>query len=101
MSAPAPTALLYQPNGKPWAKKSLTEALEFNQGLSSDNTAVGAEALQFNTDGSPNTAIGHAALNNYLMTGANTTVGYDALFIQDSGPSLAVDTMSALQDSAR
>ena len=59
------------------------EALEFNDGLASNNTAVGAEALQFNTGGNPNTAVGYAALNNNLTAGGNTAVGYDALLFND------------------
>jgi len=48
-------------------------------GLASNNTAVGAEALEFNTDGNPNTAVGYAALNSNLTAGGSTAVGYDAL----------------------
>src|SRR6187551_1994185 len=40
---------------------------------------VGAEALEFNTDGNPNTAVGYAALNSNLTAGGSTAVGYDAL----------------------
>src|SRR6187551_63520 len=45
---------------------------------------VGAEALEFNTDGNPNTAIGYAALNSNLTAGGNTAVGYDALLFNGS-----------------
>jgi len=53
-------------------------ALEFNTG-GHDNTAVGGAALQSNTTGIQNTATGAGALFHNTTGGANTATGLDAL----------------------
>ena len=51
----------------------------------SDNTAVGAAALQQVTSGSDNTANGYQALYSNVDGGANTAVGYQALYYNVDG----------------
>jgi hypothetical protein len=60
-------------------------ALNTIQGAASDNTAVGFQALFYNTTGSNNVALGHEAMNGISATrltgGANTALGTQALFV--------------------
>jgi hypothetical protein len=61
-------------------------ALFFNT-AGAANTALGASALQFNTIGSVNTAIGAAALFANQTGGENTAIGEDALELTTTGSS--------------
>jgi hypothetical protein len=51
----------------------------------SNNTAVGASALRFNTSGGYNTATGAFALYSNTTTNNNTAYGYGALYTNSSG----------------
>jgi hypothetical protein len=57
------------------------DALYWN--AASGLTAVGAQALTYNTTGNLNTAVGYEALNGNHVSYANTAVGYGALQVND------------------
>jgi hypothetical protein len=55
-------------------------------------TAVGSDALSFNTSGSDNTAVGDRALHHNTEGQSNTAVGREALFSNVGVPPLLFDT---------
>ena len=56
-----------------------------NNGVAEGNTAVGSQALLFNTDGALNTAVGVAALVSNVGGNENTAIGTAALEFNDTG----------------
>jgi hypothetical protein len=65
-------------------------ALKVIQGAANADTAIGYEALIFNTRGSNNTAIGRQALSYNLTGNNNTALGYGALYTSTGSNSTAV-----------
>src|SRR5213592_260048 len=59
-------------------------------GLVNNNTALGATALEFNTDGSENTAVGTGA-------GQNVTVGFNNTYIGDFVGTLEADESNTIR----
>src|SRR5215471_5901101 len=54
-------------------------------GFGGDNTAIGFEALEFDTLGNENTAVGYLTLNQDTSGNANTAMGFEALFSNTTG----------------
>jgi FtsZ-binding cell division protein ZapB len=64
------------------------EALQLNR--SSENAAVGSQALQNNVNGSSNVAMGYTALQTNNSGSNNTAIGYSALLSSTSDENTAV-----------
>ena len=62
-------------------------ALDNDDGTFNSNTAVGAEAMKFTTNGASNSAFGYQALTANTTGGLNTAVGYRALYKNTTGGS--------------
>jgi Chaperone of endosialidase len=66
-------------------------------GLGSNNTAVGASALFFNTDGTSDTAVGYEALSSNTTGDDNTAIGDGALLNNTTGDFNTANGFQALR----
>ena len=79
------------------------EALKYNT-TGNSNTAVSANALQFNTTGYSNTAVGYNSLPNNTTGQSNTAIGYNSLPNAPSGQyntAVGVNSMRSMSSNSQ